>query len=282
MPELPEVETTVKDLSFIIGLFIRKTKLYRKDIRYPIPNKIIAITKNSRILKIIRIAKYIVINLDNFHSIIIHLGMSGRLKILSNLRSREKHDHVDFILNNKNKITFNDPRRFGIIDIIKTDEIYTSKYFFKQGLDPFDKNFNSKYVYNKFKKSNSNLKSLLMNQNLICGIGNIYACEILFDSRISPLKKGINITIGESKKIYKSIKKILLLAITNRGSSLNNYSTIYGTLGNYQNQFKVYNNEGKYIIINKLRAKIVKITQNGRSTFYCPYLQRAKKNESII
>ena len=277
MPELPEVETTVRDLSFINGLFIKKIKLYRKDIRYPIPNQITTITKNSKILKIIRIAKYIVINLDNFHSIIIHLGMSGRLKVLSNFQSKEKHDHVDFILNNKNKITFNDPRRFGIIDIIKTDKIFTSKYFINQGLDPFNKNFDSKYIYEVFKKSNSNLKCLLMKQSLICGIGNIYASEILFDSRISPLKKGKNITVKESKRIYRSIRKVLLLAIKNRGSSLKDYSTIYGTLGNYQNQFKVYNNEGKYIKINMLRAKIIKITQSGRSTFYCPYLQRIKK-----
>ena len=113
-----------------------------------------------------------------------------------------------------------------------------------------------------------------MNQKIILGIGNIYASEILFDSKISPLKRGRRINKGEAIKLLRSIKKILLKAIKNKGSTLRDYSRIYGTLGNYQNIFKVYNKEGDYILINKMRGKIIRITQNGRSTFYCPLFQK--------
>ena len=118
MPELPEVETTVRDLNFIKNLIIKKINLYRKDIRYPIPKKIIKISKNQKILKTYRIGKYIIINLDNLYSIVIHLGMSGRLKLLNRNQKPDKHDHVELLLSNNQKIIFNDPRRFGLIDIL--------------------------------------------------------------------------------------------------------------------------------------------------------------------
>jgi len=274
MPELPEVETTVRDLNFIKNLIIKKINLYRKDIRYPIPKKIIKISKNQKILKTYRIGKYIIINLDNLYSIVIHLGMSGRLKLLNRNQKLDKHDHVELLLSNNQKIIFNDPRRFGLIDILKTPFLKNSKYFLNQGIDPFDKMFNANYLYKRISNSQSNIKAIIMNQKIILGIGNIYASEILFDSKISPLKRGRRINKGEAIKLLRSIKKILLKAIKNKGSTLRDYSRIYGTLGNYQNIFKVYNKEGDYILINKMRGKIIRITQNGRSTFYCPLFQK--------
>ncbi|MBD41948.1 MAG: formamidopyrimidine-DNA glycosylase [Pelagibacteraceae bacterium] len=274
MPELPEVETTVRDLNFIKNLIIKKINLYRKDIRYPIPKKIIKISKNQKILKTYRIGKYIIINLDNLYSIVIHLGMSGRLKLLNRNQKPDKHDHVELLLSNNQKIIFNDPRRFGLIDILKTPFLKNSKYFLNQGIDPFDKMFNANYLYKRISNSQSNIKAIIMNQKIILGIGNIYASEILFDSKISPLKRGRRINKGEAIKLLRSIKKILLKAINNKGSTLRDYSRIYGTLGNYQNIFKVYNKEGDYILINKMRGKIIRITQNGRSTFYCPLFQK--------
>ncbi len=274
MPELPEVETTVRDLNFIKGLVIKKICLYRKDIRYPIPKKIIKISKNQKILKTYRIGKYIIINLDNSYSIVIHLGMSGRLKLLNNDQNLEKHDHVELFLSNNKKIIFNDPRRFGLIDILKTSFLKHSKYFLNQGLDPFDKMFNVEYLYEKISNSQSHIKAIIMNKKIVLGIGNIYASEILFDSKISPLKIGKKIKKSEAIKLFRSIKKILLKAINNKGSTLRDYSRIYGTLGNYQNIFKVYNKEGDYILINKMKGKIIRINQNGRSTFYSPLFQK--------
>jgi len=279
MPELPEVETTVRDLKFIIGLSIINIKLHRNNIRYPIPKKKVFLTKNSKIQSIIRIAKYIVVKLSSSYSIIIHLGMSGRLKIHNRKRylKREVHDHIEIYLSNDSKLIFNDPRRFGIFDVLKTSQIYNCKYFSKLGKDPFDKKFEKIYLFNKIKKSNSSIKSLLLNQKIVSGIGNIYACEILFDSKISPLLKGKNITIKKTKVLVKSIKKILKIAINYRGTSLKNYFLINGTLGSYQNKFKVYNKEGKYIEIGGKKRKIIKIIQSGRSTFLCPYVQKINK-----
>ena len=276
MPELPEVETTVLDLKNIIGLSINKIKIYRNNIRYPIPKKITTLTKNTSILSIIRIGKYIVIKLNISYSIIIHLGMSGRLKMhyIKDSIIREKHDHAEIFLNNDKKIVFNDPRRFGILDFIKTSSIKGYKYFSNQGPDPFDKKFNEKYLFNSISKSKTPIKNILLNQKIVSGIGNIYASEILFDSKISPLLKGMDITKEQNNRLAKSIKRILIIAIKNKGTSFKDHFLIDGTLGNYQNKFKVYNKDGKYIRIGKKRAKIVKIVQSGRSTFYCPYLQR--------
>ena len=276
MPELPEVETTVKDLRFIIGFSIINIKLHRNNIRYPIPKKRTILAKNSKILSIIRIAKYIVLNLNIKYSIIIHLGMSGRLKIfhIKKYAKKEKHDHIDIFLTKGIKLVFNDPRRFGVFDILKTSEIYNSRYFYKLGKDPFDKEFSEIYLFNKINKSNSSIKSLITNQKIVSGIGNIYAYEILFDSKISPKLIGSDITIKKTKVLVNSIKKILKIAINSGGTSLKNYFLINGTLGSYQNKFKVYNKEGKYITVGKKKLKIIKIIQSGRSTFFCPYVQK--------
>ena len=278
MPELPEVETTVRDLNIIVGFSIINIKLNRNNLRYPIPKNKISLTKNSKILSIIRVAKYIVLNLSIKYSIIIHLGMSGRLKIFNTKKyeNKEKHDHIEIFLTNGIKLIFNDPRRFGIFDILKTHDIYNSKYFHNLGKDPFDKDFEEKYLFNKINKSKSSIKSLLINQKIVSGIGNIYACEILFDSKISPKLRGKDFTINKTKVLIKSIKKILKIAINNRGTSLKNYYLINGTLGSYQNRFKVYNKEGKYIKIGRKKAKIIKIIQLGRSTFFCPFVQKNK------
>ena len=141
MPELPEVETTVRGLKFIIGHSIKLIILHRNNLRYPIPKKIIKLTKNSKILSIIRRAKYIIIILNNSFSLVIHLGMSGRLKYYksNDIFSKNIHDHVEILLSNNSKIIFNDPRRFGVFDIIESDKISISKYFKNLGLDPLDK-----------------------------------------------------------------------------------------------------------------------------------------------
>ena len=202
--------------------------------------------------------------------------MSGRLKIfnIKKYKKKEKHDHIDIFLTKCIKLVFNDPRRFGVFDMIKTYNIYNSKYFFKLGKDPFDKDFEEKYLYNKINGSKSSIKSLLINQKIVSGIGNIYACEILFDSKISPELQGRDFTIKKTKVLVKSIKKILKIAINNRGTSLKNFFLINGNLGSYQNKFKVYDREGKHVKIGNRKAKIIKIIQSGRSTFFCPFIQK--------
>jgi len=276
MPELPEVETTISDLKNLEGFTILSIKLYRRNLRYIIPKKTNIIAKNAKILIIYRKAKYIIFKLDNGYSLIIHLGMSGRIKCfnIDNSPKLEKNDHVEVFLSNNLKIILNDPRRFGIFDIIKSRQIKKHRYFSKLGLDPFSKNFSLAYLSDKLRNSKSNIKIFLLNQRIITGIGNIYACEILFDCKISPLKITNTISDNKTKKLYNSIIKILKKAIKNRGSSIRDYRSIDGKLGNFQNNFIVYNKAGEYLKFSNKKLKIVKIIQSGRSTFYCPSIQK--------
>ncbi|MBI28550.1 MAG: Formamidopyrimidine-DNA glycosylase [Alphaproteobacteria bacterium MarineAlpha5_Bin11] len=276
MPELPEVETTTRGLQYFVGFYIKIIKIHKYNLRYPIPRKIPIIVKNSKIQSIQRVAKYIIINLNNSHSLIFHLGMSGRLKKTKNRGniSKEKHDHIEILFKNGEKIAYNDPRRFGMLDYCVTKNLYNHKFLKNLGLDPFDRNFDAPYLLSRIKKSNSSIKSLIINQKIIAGIGNIYASEILFDCGISPFRKGNKILKREIPNLINSIKKILKKAIKSKGSTLKDYVSVEGNIGNFQNSFVVYNNDGKTILFGSVKAKIVKKTQNGRSTFYCPYYQK--------
>ena len=270
MPELPEVQTTVKGLQVLLNEKIINSYIFSLKLRYRIPKKIIRLSKGIKIIKIYRIGKYIIINLKNNYSLIIHLGMSGRIKIKEvNNFTAIKHDH--FLIKTKKYImVFNDARKFGFIDFISTSKIILQKNICILGIDALDKNLNKKYFYEKIKSSEVPIKQLLLNQKIISGIGNIYACEILFDSKISPLRLGKNIKLHEVDKVIISIRKILLKAINFGGSTLQDYEATDGTLGNFQKNFKVYNKEGDTIGSNE----IIRIKQYGRSTFYCPKIQK--------
>ena len=265
MPELPEVQTTVQGLQILLNKKITNIKLYSTKLRYEIPKNIQKILKSSKIIKIYRIGKYIVVNSQNHYSLIFHLGMSGRLRILKpSTFVNKKHDH--FILKTKkNILIFNDARRFGVIDLFRTKKI-SKKHYISRLL----------YFRDKICKSIVPIKQILLNQEIVAGIGNIYANEILYDAKISPFTQGCSLTILEIKKIIKSIKKILRIAINSGGSTLKDYVSVDGTAGNFQNNFKVYNRDGQKILGHKIK----RIMQYGRPTFYCPDVQlMSKKTE---
>ncbi len=270
MPELPEVETTIKGLKVTQGKKISKILIHTKKLRFKIPNDLKNILLNSKISKIKRIAKYIIIDLDNSYSLIIHLGMSGRLKIKNLNYKIINHDHFVILLNNRMAIIYNDPRKFGFVDIIKTDKLRNIKYISSLGIDALSKRMNYNYLYNRINKSEVPIKQILLNQKIIAGIGNIYASEILFDCGISPLIHGKDLKISDIIKLIASIRNILKKAIKSGGSSIRDYKSTDGTLGNFQTNFKVYGKEGEKVG-NK---NIVKIVQYGRSTFYCPGIQK--------
>ncbi len=275
MPELPEVQTTVNDLQLIIDKHIVSIKINTIKLRYLVPININKMVNKRKILKIYRIAKYIMIDLSNNITLFFHLGMSGRIILLKKINYRKKkHDHILIKLSNKNILAFNDPRKFGFVDISYTSEIQKMTYFSKLGLDPFENALNKDYLLVKFNNSRSSIKQLLLNQEIIAGIGNIYACEILFDAKLSPFIPGRHLDLAKISRLIKSIKKILKKAILSGGTSIRDYVSAEGTLGNFQNKFKVYNQEGKKIS----KYKIKRIKQCGRSTFYCPGLQRSKFN----
>ena len=269
MPELPEVETTVNSLNILKNKKVINLKIHTKKLRYPVPiNKLKKII-NSKIINLRRIAKYVIIDLNISNSIIIHLGMSGRLKIININIPIKKHDHLVLKFNNI-KLIYNDPRRFGFIDIIESDKINNIRYIKKLGIDALDKNLSEEYLYNKFYKSEVLIKQLLLNQYIVAGIGNIYASEILYDAKISPFRKGNSLKKYHIGTIIKSTRKILRKAIKCGGSSINDYVSPDGTLGNFQNNFKVYGKEGCKIKGCDIKKEVL----YGRSTFFCPKVQK--------
>ena len=270
MPELPEVETTVKSLNILKNKKVIKLDIHTKKLRYPVPLNPLKKIINNKVIKLRRIAKYIIIDLNTGRSIIIHLGMSRRLKVINNNSKIKKHDHLVFKFNNNYKMIFNDPRKFGFIDVIRSDKINNIRYIKRLGLDALDNRLTIGYLYYKFHKSEVLVKQLLLNQYIVAGIGNIYASEILFDAKISPLTKGKELNKYQIGTIISSIKKILKKAIRSGGSTINDYVSPDGTLGNFQNNFKVYGKEGKII----RGQKIEKIVLYGRSTFFCPGVQK--------
>ena len=272
MPELPEVETTVRGLRAIFKLKITNVKIHTSKLRFKIPNSINNILLNSKISNIRRIAKYIIIELNNEYTLIFHLGMSGRLKIASSKYKKSKHDHLIICFYNNKILIYNDTRKFGFVDVVKTKNLSKQKYIINLGIDALSPHLKPEIIHNKISKSQVPIKQILLNQKFIAGIGNIYASEILFDAKISPLLPGKDLEISLIMKLIKSIRKILIKAIRFGGSSIRDYKTIDGTLGNFQSNFKVYNKEGKRIGADKVK----KIIQYGRSTYYCPKLQNNK------
>jgi len=269
MPELPEVETTVKGLSVILNQKISNVKIHTSKLRFKIPNNIINILRNSKISNLRRIAKFIIIDLDIDYSLVIHLGMSGRLKTADKSYKRIKHDHFVLYFLSKSILVYHDPRKFGFIDIVRTKDLQKQKYILSLGVDALSPDLTPHMIFKKISKSEVPIKQILLNQKLIAGIGNIYASEILFDSKISPLTLGKDLEISLIMKLIKSIRKILKKAIKYGGSSIRDYRSTDGTLGNFQSNFKVYNREGKKIGDDEVK----KIVQYGRSTFYCPKIQ---------
>jgi len=269
MPELPEVETTVNSLNILKNKKVINLDIYTKKLRYPVPiNKLKKIT-NVKIINLRRIAKYVIIDLNISNSIIIHLGMSGRLKIIKINMPLKNHDHLVFKFNDI-KLIYNDPRRFGFIDIVESDKISNLRYIKKLGIDALDKNLSAEYLYVKFHKSEVLIKQLLLNQYIVAGIGNIYASEILYDAKISPFRKGSSLQKYHIGTIVKSTKKILRKAIKYGGSSINDYVSPDGILGNFQNNFKVYGREGHKIKGCEIKKEVL----YGRSTFFCPEIQK--------
>ena len=279
MPELPEVETIKKAIEKSIGkATISDIEIRNRRLREIIPEKTEENIKNTKITAYKRIAKYIVILLDNGMSILWHMGMSGKIKISDTIENIDKHDHI-IIKTNKGFVVYNDPRRFGLFVCDKTSDILTGKYLKNLGIDPFTNELNTDYLYAKFqKKKKTPIKVALLDQSIISGIGNIYASEILYESRILPTRLCENINKKECDLIIEYTKKVLQKAIDAGGSTLRDYKKPDGSLGYFQNRHCVYNKKGQKCPnctcdINKTGG-IKSLVMAGRSTFYCESLQK--------
>ena len=279
MPELPEVETIKNAVAKGIGkakilsLEVRNSRL-REEVPADIAQKIVGATiRDYR-----RIAKYIVVDLDNGLSLIWHMGMSGKVKITDSLPDLEKHDHI-IILTTNGYIIYNDPRRFGLFSYVASDELFKNRYFAKLGADPFDEKLNAEYLYDKLHKHlKAPIKISLLDQTIIAGIGNIYASEILYESRISPIRESGKISLEECDLLIKNTRKVLQKAIKAGGSTLRDYKKPNGSMGYFQQQHCVYNKT--VLACPDCKCDIIKtkgirrIVQGGRSTFYCESLQK--------
>lgn len=279
MPELPEVETIKRALeNTITGAKILNTEVYCRKFRIDIPMCFEQKTIGSTITDIQRIAKYIVVKLDNNCSIIWHLGMSGRIKICeSAFEDLQKHDHVVFTTD-KGIVIYNDARRFGMLDITESSNISKHIAFKNMGIDPFDEKLTAKMLFDKIKNKKTAIKITLLDQSVINGIGNIYASEALYSAKISPLRESASLNIAECESLITAIREVLTKAIQAGGSTLRDYAKPDGSTGYFQNQHCVYNKEGQRCpncTCDLAKTKgINKIIQGGRSTFYCKTRQK--------
>ena len=269
MPELPEVEIVCNALSAeILGKIILKVEVKKYDLRMQVTQNLNNITTGHQILEITRKGKYIILFLSNQHYIIIHLGMSGKL-ICKKDYIGKKHNHVIFSFSDDKLLIFHDPRRFGIVILLDYNQYI--EFFKDLGVDPLSNGFNADYLYKIFNKKTTSIKSLLMNNKIVTGIGNIYATESLFMTGILPNRSVKDISITECDNLIYNIKNVLSLSIKNGGSSIKDFISPFGIKGNFQNHLLVYNRVGKSCY--KCSNPISIMKQGGRSTFFCSYCQ---------
>ncbi len=272
MPELPEVETVRRGLAKVLEgeTFTRITKR-RADLRVPLPKGLEKLA-GKLIESLTRRAKYILIHFNHGETLLVHLGMSGRMTIDNGKAPLEKHDHVVFDVSNKKRIRFNDARRFGLMDIAATNNLAKQKFLKHLGLEPLEKSFTGPALYEQLKGGKTAVKIAIMDQTRVVGVGNIYASEALFDARISPKRLAGKIKPLEAAALAASIKKVLKKAIAKGGSTLRDYVQADGELGYFQHEFCVYGRDGQPC--PRCAGMIHKITQGARSTFYCPACQK--------
>ena len=287
MPELPEVEIVRQSLDKKIKQKkVKKVIVRNRNLRFKLPYDFSLYLQNKKIIKVGRFSKYLIIFVSDGSYCLIHLGMSGTIHIVSKKKINKftntsfynspylpkKHNHIEIIFDDF-KVVYNDPRRFGFFQIIKNN-FELNKRFNHLGPEPFSKTFNLTYVLNFFKGRNKDIKSFLLDQKFISGIGNIYASEILFFSKINPFKKASLLNKKECKNIISNSKKILLKAISKGGSSIRNFQDISGSKGGFQNEFKVYQQEGKRCKNLGCSDLIKKKITSNRSTFFCDSCQK--------
>lgn len=275
MPELPEVETIVRGLRHhLIGFTINSIDLQRKDLRFPIPKSLKKSLNGKKITNILRRGKYIIINNEAKQTVLLHLGMSGRIKIRPIDSKKVKHDHIIIKLNSRQEIVYNDSRRFGMIDYINSADFNNHKWIKSLGPEPLDKVFSSNYIADSLSTIKSPIKNVLLNQKFVAGLGNIYACESLFLAGISPYRIANTIKRNRSKKLALSIKKVLNQAIDLGGCSIKDYVQASGEMGYFQQKLNVYGKYGQKCSACTCNSSIKKIKQSGRSTFFCSKIQR--------
>ena len=283
MPELPEVETVRTGLAPAMeGQIIAKALVNRPDLRWPFPERMADRLTGARVERLRRRSKYILADLDRNETLLIHLGMSGRMTVSGDPLGQfvhdhpkaEKHDHVVFDMANGARITFNDPRRFGAMDMFPTTLADQHPLLASLGPEPLGNAFDETYFVASAKPRKSPIKSVLLDQRLVAGLGNIYVCEALFRAGINPTRRTDRVAPARLGSLVPIIRDVLGEAIQAGGSSLKDYRQADGELGYFQHSFDVYGREGEPCRSPSCSASIRRVVQSGRSSFYCPQCQR--------
>ncbi len=283
MPELPEVETVCRGLEPVLsGRRIAEAHVNRPDLRWPLPPRMAERLTGQTVTGLRRRSKYILADLSSGETLIVHLGMSGRMLISGTQvgafhfdhPAPDKHDHVVLDVEGGARVTFNDARRFGAMDLTPTDTVESHWLLDKLGPEPLGNAFDEDYLVNAFKNRNTPVKSALLDQRIVAGLGNIYVCEALHRARISPRRKAGRIAAPRVRALVPIIRQVLNEAIEAGGSSLRDYRQADGELGYFQHNFRVYGREGEPCLTPGCRGTISRIVQSGRSTFLCVTCQR--------
>ena len=290
MPELPEVETVKRGLEpVLLGRKITRVELRRANLRFAFPQGFASDLEGATVLQLSRRAKYIVIDLDNDKSLIVHLGMTGRFTALSptgknnlgefyfatgsSAAADSPHDHVVLHLDDGVTLIYNDPRRFGMMDLIETSLLGEHRLLKDIGVEPLGNELSSAYVAAKFEGKSAPLKAALLDQRIVAGLGNIYVCEALHRAKLSPTRKAGTLKLGDKRldDLLRHVRDILNEAIIAGGSTLQDFQSTDGEKGSYQQRFLAYDREGQACSCG---GAIKRIVQSGRSTFYCAKCQK--------
>ncbi|MEM7214868.1 MAG: bifunctional DNA-formamidopyrimidine glycosylase/DNA-(apurinic or apyrimidinic site) lyase [Pseudomonadota bacterium] len=296
MPELPEVETVRRGLQPVMeGSKIRKATINRPDLRFPFPERFAARLTGRVVRHVGRRAKYLVVELDDGMALIMHLGMSGSFRVeaeeetqlpgmFHHPRSQAKaHDHVELELVGEAgtfHVIYNDPRRFGFMDLVAADQLAECRHFKGMGIEPTGNSLDGDTLAELFYGKSVPLKAALLDQRLIAGLGNIYVCEALWRANLSPRRKASTLSrkggheTDRSRILAGHIRDVISEAIEAGGSSLRDHRQTNGELGYFQHRFNAYGQEGNDCTKRDCTGVIKRIMQSGRSTFYCPNCQR--------
>ncbi len=301
MPELPEVETVRRGLEpHMEGALIERVELHRKDLRFPFGDDFAKNLEGHTVISMGRRAKYLQVDIDNGLVLIMHLGMSGSFRVEEGTTSNqtgsqpgnfalpkgvhEKHDHVIFHLSEATgrpcRVIYNDPRRFGYMALIARSELETHPWFKDMGIEPVGNALDGAYLAMKFANKKAPLKSVLLDQKMIAGLGNIYVCEALWRSGLAPTRQAMTLAQKNGKpttmadRLSGHIRDVISEAIEAGGSSLKDHRQTDGSLGYFQHQFAVYDRENEPCLKPECSGSISRIVQSGRSTFFCGKCQK--------
>ena len=275
MPELPEVETVRRGLALrMTGRRIVRAELRRPDLRRPFPPELAERLGGAQIGALRRRGKYILIELDADGLLLLHLGMTGRITAGDARTPAALHDHVVLTLDDGTIVTFNDARRFGLLDYVRRSEAERHPLLAGLGPEPLEAGFDGPYLAHKLAGKMTSIKAALLDQRVVAGLGNIYVCEALYRARLSPRRLAGTIGRGRAERLVAAIRSVLEEAIEAGGSSLRNYVQANGELGYFQHRWAVYGHEGEPCPDCKCSEGVRRIVQSGRSTFFCAKRQR--------